>query len=192
MLTSSSLLLFVLLVVRCSSLVACWFHSPLFFFFLALLLLPYVILWKKTLPIRLPPPFLLQKPVPLFSFENVFFSALYELYFWNGIFSPLRVSCPLCQVPPFFKWFDRCSYHASFLFRSYSVLVLEKGQKWDAGWLLPFHRRCHRVIHLPTISFLMPSLKSAEKAHHWLSFYFFSFLLFSPFFLYFFKKNKTK
>jgi len=52
---------------------------------------------------------------------------------------------------------------------------------------------------LPTISFLMPSLKSAEKAYHWLSFYFFSFLLFSPFFTFFFiyflkriKQNKIR
>jgi len=67
----------------------------------------------------------------LFFFQNLF-SALYELYFWNGIFSPCEWAAPCARVP-FFKWFDRCSYHASFLFRSYSVLVLEKGQKWDAG-----------------------------------------------------------
>ena len=97
-------------------------------------------------------------------------------------------SCPVVLLlfvilyPLFFsEWFDRSSYHASFLFLSYFVLVLEKGQKWNAGWLLPFHRRWHAVIHLPTISFLMPSLKSAEKAHHWLSYYFFSFLFYHIF-----------
>jgi len=150
-------------------------------------------------PLRSPPtlffslphsPFLLQKPVP-FLLLKMFFSALYELYFWNRIPSPCEWAAPYARVPLFSNGLTVVLTMPVSSFAHILCWFLEKGQKWDAGWLLPFHRRCHAVIHFPTISFLMPSLKSVEKAHHWLSFYFFSFLLFSLFFI-FFKKNKTK
>ena len=141
MLTSSSLLLFVLLVVRCSSLVACWFHSPLFFFFLALLLLPYVILWKKTLPIRLPPPFLLQKPVPLFSFKMSFF------------LSPCEWAAPCARVPLFqMVWplFLPCQFPLSLIF----CAGFRKGPKV----------RCRLASAIP------PALsRSDTPPHHFLS-----------------------
>jgi len=187
--TSSSLLLFVLLVVPLLLLV----DSVLLFFFifLALLLLPSVILWKKLSQFVFPLPSFCRNRFPFFSFKMSFFRPIW-IVFLKWYLLPLRVSCPLCQSPPLFQmvWplFLPCQFPLSLIF----CASLEKGQKWDAGWLLPFHQRCHAVIHLPTISFLVPSLKSAEKAHHWLSYYFFSFLLFSPLFLYFFKKNKTK
>jgi len=89
-----------------------------------------------------------------FFLSKCVFSALYELYFWNGIFSPLRVSCPLCQSPPLFQmvWplFLPCQFPLSLIF----CAGFRKGPKV----------RCRLAFAIP------PALpRSDTPPHHFLS-----------------------
>jgi len=136
----------------------------------------------------------LAESVPRFSFLSCSCCVFWTV-FWNCVSSPLRVLlpyvklcsrsilpllhewvAPLCQKVPFFKWFDRCYYRGSFLFRSYFVLIFKTGpQQWYTFPSFPFSCQVLKVTVSHSIDF---------------HFTFFHFHYFP--FLYFFQKNKTK